>query len=83
MLAGAIGSLPLALALLFAPPAWLQTTATAADYPVKLVEPLTFHDELVEVTDAGTLRRRYRVWGDYAAEVAAWKGKSPMCTWRC
>ncbi|HZK79971.1 MAG TPA: hypothetical protein VFC46_02870, partial [Humisphaera sp.] len=45
----------------------------AAPYPVKLVEPLKFHDELVEVTDAGTLRRRYRVWGDYAAEMAAWK----------
>jgi hypothetical protein len=27
----------------------------------------------VEVTDAGTLRRRYRAWGDYAAETAAWK----------
>jgi hypothetical protein len=44
--------------------------------PVKLVEPLKFHDELVEVTASGTLRRRYRVWGDYAAEVAAWKAKA-------
>jgi hypothetical protein len=42
-------------------------------YPAKLVEPLRFGDEFVEVTDAGTLRRRYRVWGDYGAEVGAWK----------
>jgi hypothetical protein len=47
-----------------------------ADYPVKLIEPLKFHDELVEVTDAGTLRRRYRVWGDYPAEMEAWKAKA-------
>lgn len=45
-------------------------------YPARLVEPLKFHDEFVEVTAAGTLRRRYRVWGDYAAETAAWKEKA-------
>ncbi|MGD0091895.1 MAG: hypothetical protein ABSE73_18425, partial [Planctomycetota bacterium] len=45
-------------------------------YPAKLVEPLKFHDELVEVTAAGTLRRRYMVWGDFAAEMAAWKVKA-------
>jgi hypothetical protein len=47
--------------------------ATPADYAAKLVEPLPFGDEFVEVTAAGTLRRRYRVWGDYGAETAAWK----------
>ena len=59
-------------------------------HPTKLVEPLPFGDEAVEVTEAGTLRRRYRVWGDYAKEVAAWKteadkltgGKPPKQTFR-
>ena len=45
-------------------------------YPVKLVEPLKVGDEYIEVTEAGTLRRRYRVWGDYEAELAAWKAES-------
>lgn len=53
-----------------------QSDPAPAKYPVKLVEPLKFGDEFVEVTEAGTLRRRYRVWGDYAAEVAAWKAKA-------
>jgi hypothetical protein len=54
-----------------------SANGTAEDkYPAKLVEPLKFGDEFFEVTDAGTLRRRYRVWGDYAAEVSAWKSKA-------
>jgi len=56
----------------------MPANARAAEYPAKLVEPLKFRDELVEVTDAGTLRRRYMVWGDYEAEVAAWKGKAEL-----
>jgi hypothetical protein len=59
---------------------WSQQSSTPAptpaDYPVKLVQPLRFQDELIEVTEAGTLRRRYRVWGDYGAEVDAWKAKA-------
>ena len=61
------------------PPAGLlaaETPKVLANYPVKLVEPLRFHDERIEVTAAGTLRRRYRVWGDFAAETAAWKAKA-------
>lgn len=42
-------------------------------YPVSLVKPLEFRDEFVEVTASGTLRRRYRVWGDFAREMAACK----------
>jgi hypothetical protein len=61
-----------AWALLVGPLVSLCVAAAPVDYPVKLVEPLQFHDEFVEVTDAGTLRRRYRVWGDYTAEVRAW-----------
>lgn len=59
-------------------------------HPTKLVEPLKFGGEAVEVTEAGTLRRRYRAWGDYAQELAAWKaeadklsgGKKPERTFR-
>ncbi len=42
------------------------------DNPVKLQEPLRFGRDLVEVTSAGTLRRCYRVWGDWAAEQQAY-----------
>lgn len=49
-------------------------------HPTKLVEPLKFGDEAVEVTEAGTLRRRYRVWGDYAQELAAWKAEADRLT---
>jgi len=64
--------------LLLAPLAALPagTQKCPPDYPAKLVAPLPFHDELVEITAAGTLRRRYMVWGDYAAEMAAWKAKA-------
>lgn len=58
------------------PPAVTAAPKVPPEYPAKLVEPLKFHDELVEVTAAGTLRRRYRVWGDYAAELAAWKAEA-------
>ena len=54
-------------------PLSLFPSGLAADDPVKLAEPLKYHDEWVEITDAGTLRRRYKVWGDYDREVAAWK----------
>lgn len=52
-------------------------TLTAAErktkeYAVKLGEPLAFGADKVEVTADGNLRRRYRVWGDWEAEVAAW-----------
>jgi hypothetical protein len=50
-----------------------SVSAAQSNQPVKLVEPLNFHDELVEVTEAGTLRRRYRVRDDYEAEVRQWK----------
>ncbi|MBI1371497.1 MAG: hypothetical protein GC159_01865 [Phycisphaera sp.] len=50
-----------------------DTPHPPAKYPARLVESLKFGDEYVEVTEAGTLRRRYRVWGDYDAELAAWK----------
>ena len=53
------------LALLLLVP--LVAHAGSVEAPVKLGAPLKFHDEFVEVTDAGTLRRRYRVWGDYPA----------------
>lgn len=39
-------------------------------YPVRLREPLKYGDDLVEVTEARTLRRRYRHWGDWDGEVA-------------
>jgi len=39
-------------------------------YPVRLREPLKFGDDLIEVTEARTLRRRYRHWGDWDREVA-------------
>jgi hypothetical protein len=42
-------------------------------YPIKLAEPLRIGEEFVEVTEAGTLRRSYRAWGDYTKELAAWK----------
>jgi hypothetical protein len=42
-------------------------------YPTRLVESLRFQDEFFEVTESGTLRRRYRVWGSYPKELAAWK----------
>jgi hypothetical protein len=61
------------------------SSVIAAEYPVKLAEPLKYHDESVEITDAGTLRRRYKVWGDYDAEVAAWKAlaaQAPARTFR-
>lgn len=59
-------------------------------FPTKLVEPLRLEEEWAEVTEAGTLRRRYRVWGDYGKELAAWKavadrktgGKPPQRTFR-
>ena len=66
-------------ALLLAPLAVLQAAdapTVPLKYPAQLVEPLRFHDEQVEVTAAGTLRRRYLVWGDFAAEMAAWKVKA-------
>jgi hypothetical protein len=50
-------------------------TRVSKKYPTKLVESLPFGDEFFEVTEAGTLRRRYRVWGSYAKELAAWKAK--------
>ena len=50
--------------------------APPKNYPVKLAEPLKFGEEFVEVTEDGTLRRRYRVWGDYEAEMTAWKDKA-------
>lgn len=67
-----------------------QGATVSKVHPTKLVEPLKFGDEAVEVTEAGTLRRRYRVWGDYGREVAAWKaeadkltgGKPPQRTFR-
>lgn len=46
------------------------------EYRAKLVEPLAFGEEFFEVTEAGTLRRRYRVWGDYEAEVQFWKNRA-------
>ncbi len=51
-------------------PAAGPASARAGD-PVRLVEPLRFGREFVEVTTDGTLRRRYRVWGDWDAEVRA------------
>ncbi len=44
----------------------------AREAEVKLAEPLVYGADRVEVTEEGTLRRRYRVWGDWDAEVAAW-----------
>ena len=41
-----------------------------ARYPVRLREPLRYGNDLVEVTEARTLRRRYRHWGDWDREVA-------------
>jgi hypothetical protein len=49
-------------------------------HPTKLVEPLAFGEEAVEVTESGTLRRRYRVWGDYSQELAAWKAAADKRT---
>jgi len=37
-----------------------------------LLEPLRYGRDLVEVTADHTLRRRYRVWGDWPAEVRAY-----------
>lgn len=53
-----------------------ETPQPPAKYPVKLVESLPFGDEFVEVTEAGTLRRRYRVWGNYEQEMQAWKSQA-------
>jgi hypothetical protein len=39
---------------------------------VRLLEPLRYGRDLVEVTADHTLRRRYRVWGDWPAEVRAY-----------
>jgi hypothetical protein len=64
----------LTLVLLTSGPAPAQKSL--AKYPVKLVEPLPFGEEFVEATESGTLRRRYRVWGDYEAEMLAWKSKA-------
>jgi hypothetical protein len=44
-----------------------------ARYPVRLREPLRVGPDLVEVTEARTLRRRYRHWGDWDREVADFK----------
>ena len=44
-----------------------------ARYPVRLREPLRYGDDLIEVTEARTLRRRYRHWGDWDREVADFK----------
>ena len=63
-------------ALLLLLPLNADESGVPANYPAKLVAPLVFGDEFVEVTDAGTLRRRYRVWGDFAKEMAAWKAKA-------
>jgi hypothetical protein len=63
-------------------------TVGGKQYPLTLAEPLAFGDEHVEVTDAGTLRRRYRAWGSYEKELAAWKaaadktGVGPSRTFR-
>jgi hypothetical protein len=38
----------------------------------QLADPLAYGADRVEVTVDGNLRRRYRVWGDWKAEVAAW-----------
>lgn len=65
--------------LLLAPLVTIRAAAPgppAEKYPAKLVEPLAFGEEFVEVTAEGTLRRRYRVWGDFAAEMAAGKAKA-------
>jgi hypothetical protein len=51
-------------------------TMPTGPYAAKLVEPLKIGDDYIEVTEAGTLRRRYRVWGDYSAEVTAWKSRA-------
>jgi hypothetical protein len=78
-LAGMKHTLAFLAVLLLAPRMPLQAAGDQKppeDYPAKLVEPLKFHDELIEVTDVGTLRRRYMVWGDYGAELAAWKVKA-------
>ena len=40
-------------------------------YPVKLQKPLAYGKGFVEVTADNTLRRRYRVWGDWDREVQA------------
>lgn len=47
-----------------------------ARYPVRLREPLTYGDDLIEVTEARTLRRRYRHWGDWDREVADYLAES-------
>lgn len=51
-------------------------TAAPADYPARLVDALPVGDEFVEVTAAGTLRRRYAVWGDFPREMAVWLAKA-------
>lgn len=54
-----------------------EVPAAPEKYPAKLVESLEVGgDEFVEVTAAGTLRRRYRVWGDFDKELAAWKNRA-------
>lgn len=49
-------------------------------FTTKLVEPLSLGDERIEVTEAGTLRRRYRAWGDYSQEAAVWKANADRLT---
>ena len=68
-----------ATALLLAPLVSLHTAAAqklSLNGPARLVVPLRFHDELVEVTATGTVRRRYMVRDEFAAEMAAWKVKA-------
>src|SRR5213075_2958440 len=78
------------LSILSAALVYLVATVAVADgpagvtvskkLPTKLVEQLPFGEEAVEVTEHGTLRRRYRVWGDYSKEVAAWKAEADKLT---
>lgn len=53
-----------------------ETPQPPERYPVQLAPSLKFGDEFVEVTAAGTLRRRYRVWGDFERELAVWKTRA-------
>ncbi|MCX7048457.1 MAG: hypothetical protein NTX50_23595 [Candidatus Sumerlaeota bacterium] len=46
--------------------------AGARPYPVKLKQPLAYGKDFIEVTEFNTLRRRYRVWGDWNKEVQAY-----------
>lgn len=42
------------------------------EYEVRLLDPLEYGRDRIEVTDSGNLRRRYRAWGDWNAEVDKW-----------